>query len=430
MKRRDGAGLEAEAEIRSKLELLDTAQEPAITQERADALLARIAWSRLCEPGDGTAGAMLASLGAKASLAKLIEGVAPRKVKAEVAAAGTDLDEQRIAEAFARWRPRLDRAATLGDIDRAVSRGMKVAVPGDAVWPTAALSSLGAHMPVMMWMRGDPRLLTSASLSVVGARAATGYGSHVTADIVDGVCGTGLTIVSGAAYGIDAVAHRTALAAQAPTIAVLAGGADRHYPAAHDALIERIAREGLVCAEMIPGSAPTRWRFRQRNRIIAAISPATLVTEAGVRSGTLNTAGHAAELGRALGAVPGPVSSAASAGCHTLIREYGAALVTNAREACELVGIDDQLDIFAGTSIRAGSNETAQGKSRLPPGHERVLDALPLRGRRTFEEIVRRAGMDPTGARGALAELEILELVRRCETPGDSEPKWALQRRQ
>lgn len=406
--------LRAEPELRAKLERLGCGE------GRADALLARAAWSRIAEPGDGTAGALLAAVGAERGLRLLVEGTSPRSIREIATAEGVDLAERTVAEALGRWAPRLDRAATIGDIDRALAAGMTVSMPGGPVWPDA-FADLGAHAPVMLWLRGDPALLVAPSLSVVGARAATGYGTNVTAEIVDGVCRAGFAIVSGAAYGVDAIAHRAALAAQAPTVAVLAGGADRHYPAAHDSLLDRIAREGLVCAEMIPGSAPTKWRFRMRNRIIAALSPATLVTEAGVRSGTLNTAGHAAELGRILGAVPGPVSSAASAGCHRLIREYGASLVTNAREACELLGYDDRLDLFG---------DADDGGPRTPPRHERVLDALPLRGGRTLDETARRAGLSIAEARGALAELELLERVRRCETPGDSEAKWGLVRAQ
>lgn len=422
--------LRAEPELCAKLGRLSSGiGESGLSQERADALLARVAWSRIAEPGDGSAGALISVLGAGGALRALVDGASPRRIGELARAAGVEIAERTIAEGLARWRPRLDRVATIGDVDRALAARMSAVAPGDPAWPEGALGDLGPHAPTVLWLRGDPSLLTAPSLSVVGARAATGYGTHITAEIVDGVCRQGVVIVSGAAYGIDAVAHRTALAAEGRTVAVLAGGADRHYPAAHDSLLERIAREGLVCAEMIPGAAPTRWRFRMRNRIIAALSPATLVTEAGLRSGTLNTAGHAAELGRSLGAVPGPVTSAASAGCHKLIREYGAALVTNAREVCELLGLDDRLDLF-GDDPEAGEAAIAAGGSRTPPRQERVLDALPLRGGRALDEIAARAGLGRSETRGALAELELLGRVRRCETPGEPEPKWALPRAQ
>lgn len=132
------------------------------------------------------------------------------------------------------------------------------------------------------------------------------------------------------------MAHRAALASAGRTIAYLAGGVDRFYPAGHDALLTRIVEAGAVVSELPCGAAPTRWRFLQRNRLIAANSSAALVTEAGWRSGSLGTASHAATLGRPVGAVPGPVTSAASAGTHRLIRDHGATLITNSEEAAEL----------------------------------------------------------------------------------------------
>jgi len=155
-------------------------------------------------------------------------------------------------------------------------------------------------------------------------------------EITAGLVERGHTIVSGAAYGIDGMAHRAALASAGRTVAYLAGGVDRFYPSGHDALLTRIVETGAVVSELPCGSAPTKWRFLMRNRLIAASTKATLVVEAGWRSGSLNIAGRAVALGRPLGAVPGPVTSAASAGCHRLVRECGAIVVTNADEAAEL----------------------------------------------------------------------------------------------
>ncbi len=416
--------LAADPQVRGLLTRL--AGSPDDSQEHADALLARIAWSRIAEPGDGVAGELLAALGPERSLQLLIAGVTPVQLRDAASRAGVDLATCAAESALGRWLPRVDRAETMHDIERGMEADLCVIVPGDAAWPIL-LDDLGPHAPFLLWVRGDPVHFASPSLSVVGARAATGYGTHVTAEIVAGVCAAGFSIVSGAAYGIDAVAHRTALAAEAPTVAVLAGGADRAYPQSHDGLLGKISVTGAVCAEMVPGAAPTRWRFLQRNRIIAALSSATLVTEAGVRSGTLNTAGHAAELGRALGAVPGPVTSVASSGCHKLIREYGAALITNAREACELAGLGDELEFFRDASRVSG--ETG-GTARQPSVHGRVIDALPLRGSRTLIEVARLAGLSIGEARAALAELELLQDVTRRDDPGAAEQKWALVRRQ
>src|SRR6478735_9090910 len=158
----------------------------------------------------------------------------------------------------------------------------------------------------------------------------------MSAEVSSGLVDRGYTIVSGAALGIDGHAHRAALANRGGTIAVLAGGLDRFYPAAHDALLKRIVEHGAVVTEVPMGTPPTKWRFLQRNRLIAAISGATVVIEAGWRSGSLNTAGHAAALGRPLGALPGPVTSSASAGCHRMIREMDAVCVTTVDEMAEL----------------------------------------------------------------------------------------------
>ena len=224
-----------------------------------------------------------------------------------------------------------------GGVDRYYPSGHDALLtPEHAHWPTG-LADLGTSTPHAFWVRGNSELLTATpSTAIVGARAATGYGEHVTMEITAGLVERGHTIISGAAYGIDGMAHRAALASHGSTIAYLAGGVDRYYPSAHDALLTRIAEEGAVVSELACGQPPTKWRFLMRNRLIASHSQRTVVVEAGWRSGSLNTAGHAANIGRPLGAVPGPVTSAASAGCHRLIRDYSATLVTNANEIAQL----------------------------------------------------------------------------------------------
>ncbi|QYM77468.1 DNA-processing protein DprA [Leucobacter luti] len=455
---------------------------PELAPERADALLARVVWSRLVEPGDAIAGTLIAALGAEELLALLAAGRAPRMISARAREAGvTELSDRAITAGVHRWLPRLSRKECVGDLDRAIAADMRLLTPGTSAWPEP-LDDLGAHAPLVLWVRGNTAHLTAPSLAVVGARACTGYGANITAELTHVAGDAGLTIVSGAAYGIDAVAHRTALAAGHPTIAVLAGGADRIYPSSHRSLLHRIGVDGLVCSELVPGAAPTRWRFLQRNRLIAALSGATLVTEAGLRSGSLNTAGHAASLGRTLGAVPGPVTSAASAGCHRLIREYGAQLVSNEEELRELLdvprtaladlgapagakaeaelgteagsGAETAAGISAGEGtglgLGAGSEPTNRslagvrgtpaefevsggaesGAVRQPAVQQRVIDALPLRGSRSAEDVARRAGIGRAEARGVLAELELLGYVARRETPSRGGDEWGLQRRE
>ena len=210
-----------------------------------------------------------------------------------------------------------------------------------------------------------------------------------------GLVDRGFAVVSGAAYGIDGMAHRAALASHGHTIAFLAGGVDRFYPSGHDALLTRIVEHGLVASELPCGSAPTRWRFLQRNRLIAASSLATIVVEAGWRSGALNTAHHAQEAGKPVGAVPGPVSSAASAGCHKLVREGGATVVTTAAEMAELAGPLEVEEV-----------------PLSPRRDTRVLDAMNARTPRTADDIAARSGLSVAAAQSELGRLELDGLVR------------------
>ncbi|MBC9935507.1 MULTISPECIES: DNA-processing protein DprA [unclassified Leucobacter] len=261
--------LAANAETRRLLEGVHPAGAAGMAaQHGADELLARAAWSRIAEPGDRAAGVLVAMLGAPALLAHLVAGSTPAEIVADAWRDPTEarraaLDPRSVRAAVERWRPRLSHSATLRDLEQAAAAGLRLLVPGDPNWP-ARVDDLGDHAPLALWVRGDPGVLHAHGLAVVGARASSGYGENVTAEIVGGVCDAGAVIFSGAAYGIDAVAHRAALAAGATTIAVLAGGADRAYPAAHATLIDRIAEQGAVCSEIIPGGAPTRWRFLHR----------------------------------------------------------------------------------------------------------------------------------------------------------------------
>jgi DNA processing protein len=200
----------------------------------------------------------------------------------------------------------------------------------------------------------------------------------VATELAAGAAAAGVVIVSGAAYGIDGAAHRGALASGGVTVALLAGGVDRPYPAGHTDLLRRITAQGAVVAETPCGTAPSKWRFLARNRLIAALSDATVVVEAGMRSGSLNTAAHAATLGRPLGAVPGPVTSAASAGCHRLLREFDATCITRVHDALELLGFE------------------ARDPSREPvPDRDlsRLLDAASARTSRDAAELARLSGL-------------------------------------
>jgi DNA processing protein len=373
---------------------------------------ARASWTGIAEPGDRVAGALVAALGAGPALTTVVEHWPADRVVAALADAGAEeVTSEDLAAAQDRWQPRLSSAGAVTALRQAQRYAVRLLVPGDSAWPVG-LDDLGAHAPLALWVRGEPSVLASAdrSISLVGARAATGYGEHITMEASAGLVDRGYTIVSGAAYGIDGMAHRAALASSGKTIAFLAGGVDRFYPSGHEALLTRIADVGVVVSELPCGSPPTKWRFLQRNRLIAAASLATVVLEAGWRSGSLNTAGHAAALGRPLGAVPGPVTSAASAGCHRLIRDFGATCVTNPDEMAELAPLE-AAGAATGGGIhdrRAAEPPNAQVSADEPSAdHVRVLDALSARSPRVAEDIASRSGLAVSRVQAVLGLLEL-----------------------
>ncbi|BDU11080.1 hypothetical protein AINA4_10010 [Aurantimicrobium sp. INA4] len=303
----------------------------------------RAVWGTLAEAGDRVAGLLVSAVGAHDSIELLIQRLTAHEIarivqsRIEIQQEFPDLVED-IAEGVQRWIPRLSSRDALNAVVHAAHLGAFLLTPEDEDWPRG-LDDLAAHAPLGLWARGNRDAVSkfTRSLGVVGARASTGYGEHVTMETVAAIAQQDIAIVSGAAYGIDGMAHRSALAVGGTTMAFLAGGVDRFYPSGHDALLGRIMESGLVLAESPCGYSPTKWRFLLRNRLIAASTQATVVMEAGWRSGSLNTANHAASLGRPLGVVPGPITSASSAGCHRLLREYDAICVTTAAEMCELL---------------------------------------------------------------------------------------------
>lgn len=358
-------------------------------------------WCQLIEPGDSVAGRLIAARGAAPALeAVLAEGTLP------------EVTPRELAEGRKRWLPRLSARAVADSLATAAARGVTLVTRSDPQWPRQ-LDDLDAHAPVCLWVRGDVAALRrlDVSVAIVGARAASRYGDHVAMELSAELAGGGVAVVSGGAYGIDGAAHRATLSAGGLTVALLAGGADRSYPVGHTQLIDDIADRGVVVSEVACGSAPTKWRFLQRNRLIAALSAATVVVEAGWRSGSLNTAGHAATLSRPLGAVPGPITSATSAGTHRLIREYGAQCITGADDVRELLGL--------------GSGKDA--RSALPTGYTgestRVMDALSTRAWREPADIARRAGMAADAVEGLLG---LLRLDGSVEAGADG---WRLTRR-
>jgi DNA processing protein len=248
---------------------------------------------------------------------------------------------------------------------------------------------------------------------MVGSRAATGYGQHVAVEMAATLAEHGTATVSGGAFGIDASSHRGALAADGPTVAVLAGGLEFGYPRSHSELFLAIAAQGVLVSECPPDQGPTRPGFLIRNRIIAALSRGTVVVEAALRSGALNSARHARELCRQVMAVPGPVTSEQSAGCHELIRDYGAMCVTRAADVLAHIGLaDDEFwDVLGSSGPRRGP---ATPRDRLDPVALAVLEEVPVRGGRGPASIAVRAGVDLDTALGCLGALAADGFIERC----------------
>lgn len=366
--------------------------------------LARAALSRLAEPNDPVLAARVAVEGAVAVLDAVRAG--------DPALPG-----------LVHFRSRLAGLDPTADLDRAAAVGGRLICPGDLEWP----SQLGdldrvpddgrgpAAAPLALWVRGpaDLRLAALRSVAVVGSRAATGYGLHVAAELAAGLADRGWSVVSGGAYGVDAASHRGTLATGGLTVAVLACGVDTAYPRGHEALLARIAQDGLVVSELPPGCHPTRGRFLDRNRLIAALSRGTVVVEAAPRSGALNTAMWARRLDRVRMGVPGPVTSALSAGVHREIRERGATLVTGAADVVTLVGsLHDAL-----AEVPSADPASSRPEDVLDPLSVRVLDALPVRRGSPEHRIAETCGLSVDLVRQRLGQLAALGVAER-QGPG------------
>lgn len=376
-------------------------EELSATQPRGEeVLLARAYLMRVAEPP------------AKALIA-FVDAVGPRVAAERVRAA--EVPQAVLAETSARRH--LDQV--LGDFDDAERVRARLIVPEDKEWPAwqllcfAAAADRGQRWsgaPLGLWVRGTAPMPDAfdRAVSVVGARAASPYGEQVGAEVGYGLATAGMTVVSGAAFGIDGAAHRGALNADGCTVAVLACGVDKDYPQGHAALLERIADTGLVISEYPPGTPPAKHRFLVRNRIIAALSGGTVVVEAGARSGARNTATTAAALGKVVLAVPGPITSAQSVGCHDLLRTGAAMLAGSVAEILEAVGPMGEHLVDRGD----GPQRKTDG---LGDAALRVHEALRRRTARSTAQVAVESGVPLDRVRALLPELEITGLAERCE---------------
>ncbi len=361
----------------------------------------RIALSFVAEPGDLTLGGLLRTSSPAEVFAAVCEGRPP--------GASADAGSRRsgLARAIERWAARLASVPPDSRLAAWEREGMRIVCPGDPEWPTQ-LDVLGDARPLLLWVCGgaDLRFACLRSVSVVGARAATAYGKHVAVEMAAALAERGWASVSGGAYGIDASAHRGALGAEGVTVAVLASGISYGYPRGHDQLFAAIAGQGCVVSEWPPDRGPTRPGFLIRNRVIAALSCGTVVVEAALRSGALSTAGHARDLNRPLMAVPGPVTSNQSEGCHEIIREWGAVLVTRAQDVIEHLSP-------VGEGLGPRRRGPAYPRDSLDPVATAVLEAVPARTGSGPAAIAVAAGVDLDTALGCLGALAAAGFVER-----------------
>ncbi|MDG4767205.1 DNA-processing protein DprA [Solwaraspora sp. WMMD406] len=373
------------------------------TRSADDVRLARIALTWLTEPGNEAVHHLVSAVGPVEALARVRAGRAP---------------DRPFRTAAARWSTGDPEEVAADALNRASRLGARLVTPEDPHWPRQVDELLrlvrrqrrgdgqpderDSAPPLALWVRGPLELdeALAKSVAVVGARALSEYGRHVGTEFAYGLAERGWTIVSGGAFGVDAAAHRGALAAGGSTVAVLACGVDRPYPSGNAALFDQILDTGLLVSEWPPGAEPLRHRFLIRNRLIAAATAGTVLVEAGVRSGATQTARRALALGRATMVVPGPITSAVSVGCHEILREYPQArLVAGVAHVQEEIG-------RIGVDLAPTPRAPEHARDKLDPQSARILEAVPSRGTIGLDALAGRAGVD---TRTALRKVSALQ---------------------
>jgi len=384
------------------IELTHSFQQGTYSRKRALDLVAAATISIVTEPGDRMAGALAKSLGTQGLLALLIDGFEPSKVlKAVNQASAADYLADvfgdlpgTISDSRQRWLPRFSKQAIVNLFQRAKQLDLSLLLQGDDDWPIG-LNDLEEGAPALIFAQGNFKLLgrLAKAVSIVGSRACTEYGAKVTAKLVSELAFYKRLTVSGGAIGIDSHVHSQSLRNSLPTVAVMAGGLDRKYPSSNSKLFQAIARNGVLIAELAPGVAPTRWRFLQRNRLIAALTPTTVVVEAGIRSGSIRTANNAIELDRELFAAPGPLTSASSAGTNSLIAEGKAKALIDTKLISS--NVIEQARFQDGSALMV-----------------RAQDALRDLRKATVEQIAKAAGLTLFELNLALEELKARNQLR------------------
>lgn len=359
--------------------------------------LARVVLSCGVEPGDGTTSSLVLQMGAVRALEQTLVATSDTGIAERLAERLSEVDPERI-------------------LDQAARCGIRFLVPGDDEWPTGldhldeAITEEGfGGTPPGLWVKGPmPLTELATSVAVVGSRAASVYGVEMTRAICGHLALTGVPVVSGGALGIDFEAHDSALVAAGVTAAVLACGVDRVYPAHNRLLLQHLAAEFAVVSEQPPGSAPTRPRFLARNRLIAAMTSGTVVVEAALRSGALNTAGWAERMSRPVMCVPGPVTSYTSQGVNNFLREGRGTVVTRGEEVLELIGA-------AGEHLVEAPRGEERARDGLTPIEKQVVEWVPVGEHAPVDSIARLCGLHIRSTERALRRLMDKGFVRLTE---------------
>jgi DNA processing protein len=376
-------------------------QNAEYSKDRALELASAGCIAMITEPGDRMAGALARSLGKLSLVGLLIDGLETRSVVEALQQRG-QLDtcrqsfgdlEGTLADSRQRWLPRLSKSRLEHLFSQSAALKLKLVTAEDANWPTG-LGDLQDSAPSMLFVEGDPVKLTklSQAVSIVGSRLASSYGLQVTSSLVRELAQVARPTVSGGALGIDAQVHRSSIEQRISTVAVMAGGMDRKYPSANFKLFKQVIDQGVLLSEMPPGVAPTRWRFLQRNRLIAALTPITVVVEAGNRSGSIRTANNALELSRELYAVPGSVLSGTSLGTNALIADNKAQILSD-------------LKCFATGSLSISNQRIESAIAN------RAQDAIRESGFPSLPEVAKLAGLTLSESELALRELTAQDKV-------------------
>jgi len=390
--------------------------DPLITEEPAnrEEAVALVAFSHLCEPSDILPGLLqsvlpLAALlqelidrSDAARLARLIGEPTVQDIEGELNGNWADI----WGRASERWLPRLSKSAVVESLrwmnDRPAGQRKTIVLQNSIDYPSN-LEDLRHHRPFVLWVFGNERLMCSeTTVSIVGTRQASQYGTDVTRDLAAVAATQGIATVSGGAFGIDSIVHESAIALESPTIALMAGGLAKLYPQGKRQMLLDVIQNGALVAECPPDTQPAKWRFLMRNRLIAALGQATVVVEAGRTSGALNTANAAIELGRQVAVIPGQIGGSRSIGGHDLLnRNLGfVRLLARPQELAELVGISP--------------NDPVQLKS-LGVLEKRALDTFGFHPLEPWE-VQRLAGLTVRESQIALGSLESLGMVERSGT--------------